>query len=288
MNDTPRDTPPAPEEPSAELRPQAPRNPTSTGNAGDAGGRRLKIIAREPLETAIDVAVSRALRAHFKRLPQAQSSAIRDTARRELLELLRQNGKRVRGISKSQFMVELERSRNKLLADRDRARQELDELRQRSEMLSSLREDEERALESQAPGIRAAGERELEAGMGELLRLFQEGEIDAAEFQRRVVALSSKVVQHEWQSAIDERSGDYEEELSRMRRRINKLNVSLKDSEHALSELARLKEVDGGLASIYRTVQGLGESEENREAKRAMLVEIFQANMELQGKAATA
>lgn len=66
-----------------------------------------------------------------------------------------------------------------------------------------------------------------------------------------------------------------------LERRILKLTTLLGLTEEELKRVAAMKGVDLGLASIYRTVQGLSADAAERERKREMMREIFHANIEL-------
>ena len=48
-----------------------------------------------------------------------------------------------------------------------------------------------------------------------------------------------------------------------------------------------MKDIDVGVASIYRTVQGLGSGDDQFEAKREMLKNIFDANVALRAEMAS-
>ena len=63
---------------------------------------------------------------------------------------------------------------------------------------------------------------------------------------------------------------------------MQKLTASLERAENRLIELAKLKDVDMGYASIYREVQGLQGHDRDTRAKRAMLKNVFEANVLLQ------
>jgi hypothetical protein len=43
-----------------------------------------------------------------------------------------------------------------------------------------------------------------------------------------------------------------------------------------------MKDLEDGIESVYRTVQGLAPSESQRERKLAMMRSIFEANLEMQ------
>jgi Mrp family chromosome partitioning ATPase len=66
-----------------------------------------------------------------------------------------------------------------------------------------------------------------------------------------------------------------------LERRIAKLNVLLAQAEANLLRIAAMKDVDLGIASIYRGVQGLSSEEDAQELKKMLMREIFQANMAL-------
>jgi Mrp family chromosome partitioning ATPase len=67
-----------------------------------------------------------------------------------------------------------------------------------------------------------------------------------------------------------------------LERRIAKLTSSLTDTEAALRRVAAAKNIDIGLSSIYRTVQGLTAEDSSFRAKKDLLRRIFQSNLELQ------
>jgi hypothetical protein len=74
-------------------------------------------------------------------------------------------------------------------------------------------------------------------------------------------------------------------ELDLLRRRAAKLERSLADARAALAYVAGLERVEEGLASIYRTVQGLGAADPLRARKREALEGVFRANLALQKRA---
>lgn len=250
--------------------------------------RKLKIIGRQPLETAIDIAVSRALHRHLADLDRGRREAIRDTARTELLELLRQNGRRVRATSKSQFMDQLEASRNEILAARNAASSELQELQRQLDVYHKMQAADDEVRRSHAGEMLAQANAELGAELARLFRQFEEGRLDARGLQREIMALTARVTRHGWDEAFDERSKEYDGKVDLLERRVAKLNQSLEQSERALQELSRSKNVDAGIASIYRTVQGLSHTEAHWKVKEALLEKLFEANLALQGKVAGA
>lgn len=70
-------------------------------------------------------------------------------------------------------------------------------------------------------------------------------------------------------------------EVETLERRIVKLTLQLARTESELLRLAALKDVDPGISSVYRSVQGVSPEEEALAAKHSLLQQIFQANLEL-------
>ena len=69
--------------------------------------------------------------------------------------------------------------------------------------------------------------------------------------------------------------------IQNLERRVTKLTSSLTRTEGELKRLASMKDIDVGVASLYRTVQGLSDGDDQLEAKRDMLKNIFDANLAL-------
>ena len=71
-------------------------------------------------------------------------------------------------------------------------------------------------------------------------------------------------------------------DLDVLQRRLVKLEQALAEARAALAHVGSLEHVDGGLASIYRAVQGLAAGDPRRAQKTAALECIFRANLALQ------
>jgi diguanylate cyclase (GGDEF)-like protein len=74
--------------------------------------------------------------------------------------------------------------------------------------------------------------------------------------------------------------------IDTLERRIAKLTHVLGITEDELRRVAAMKNIDLGVASIYRNVQGLSDETSQKEKKREMMREIFQANFELKKRLA--
>lgn len=67
-----------------------------------------------------------------------------------------------------------------------------------------------------------------------------------------------------------------------LERRISKLTQALGITEEELQRIAGMKGIDLGIASVYRSVQGLSDDAAQREVKLQMMREIFEVNFEAQ------
>lgn len=115
-------------------------------------------------------------------------------------------------------------------------------------------------------------------------RLFEalgEGSPELQSLEQEIVQLSEislREVQEE-ASTVKVTSG---KQIETLERRIEKLKGLLDQAEHELHVTARQKGVEQGVASIYRSVQGLSRDENDYVKKREVLTLIFEANVGLQ------
>jgi len=83
-------------------------------------------------------------------------------------------------------------------------------------------------------------------------------------------------------------TSDSEMQVELLERRVKKLTAQLDETEQLLERVRREKSADeAGVASIYRTVQGLRGDEAAVAQRRALLHEIFRHNRELRSELAT-
>ncbi|QDV07160.1 putative diguanylate cyclase YedQ [Planctomycetes bacterium Poly30] len=108
----------------------------------------------------------------------------------------------------------------------------------------------------------------------------QDWEKELAEANAEVVRLSAESLK----SPAGSPDEDLRREVEQLHRRIAKLTGSLEMTEQEIARLRKLKNVDDGVASLYRDVQGLGDGDARSEVKKELMGEIFRANMHLQGK----
>lgn len=120
--------------------------------------------------------------------------------------------------------------------------------------------------------------------VGKVLELFQrepEQSEGILRVQREVIALL-KVELSAWREMVAAGNMfERQKQIDMLERRVAKLTESLGLTEAELKRVAALKNIDLGVASIYRTVQGLSGEEANAEQKKDMLKNIFDANIAL-------
>lgn len=124
------------------------------------------------------------------------------------------------------------------------------------------------AAPADAPALLAAlaAERRENSLLRARLRLHEPGS-EASAATRRPPSAPAEVAQ---------------ERIELLERRLIKLRRLLAESEARLARAGSSAEADTGLASRYRTVQGLAEDAPERERKAGLMESLFLANLELQ------
>ena len=166
---------------------------------------------------------------------------------------------------------------------REPAREVIQELREEIE-------DEARQLAAEALAVAPVvtqQDHELEAAL--------EAELRATLERGSETGLDESVIEEALRVALDgvRRARDvavtrtvreHLEKIDLLERRVTKLKDLLDATEQELGRVAASRGADSGVASIYRSVQGLRGDERNFESKKEMLTLIFEANLELQKK----
>ena len=105
--------------------------------------------------------------------------------------------------------------------------------------------------------------------------------------EREVIALLRSEVASWRETSTASRMIETQKTIDQLERRVVKLTVSLGLTEAELKRVAQMKNIDLGVASIYRTVQGLSADDGGAETKKEMLKNIFEANMSLRAQLAS-
>lgn len=238
--------------------------------------RRLNLVPGGALGSIVRTAVVRSL-AH------AEPSELADVLSGELVRAIRGAARSVHGMSRRDVLDELEHSNHDLVRARDRARIELEELKRESAAqrlhLAEAHDDLLRMVDGGAAGR----EERAVARVTEVFERARSGELPLESLQARMKALVLETARLERRELLVGLTAERDRQIDLLERRIAKLNRSLELSEAALHELAARKSLDAGLASIYRTVQGLAADDPGAAEKRVLLEELFVANLRLRG-----
>ena len=251
------------------------------------------------------------------KLNDALAQEVRRWARRTTPEELKRRGvHRVRSIKMAEMAELIEKAVNRTLMARtigelddeiegfsDEARVEFlrlvqddREKREKGEGLEEKAESElarlkrelakrKKALERQEEALAGDGEdgrvAELESKIRSLFSSWGGGVGENSGLEQQVIDLALREMNQEHRHVQMVRLQQHREEIDRLERRIGKLSHLLGQTEE---ELARLMEggfdAEDGVASIYRTAQGLSNRDHAYEKKRELMHEIFKANME--------
>ena len=104
---------------------------------------------------------------------------------------------------------------------------------------------------------------------------------DSLRLEKEVVALLKYELSTFESSDLASELKDSRGTIANLERRIDKLTVSLERTEGELLRIASMKDIELGVSSIFRTVQGLSADDEHADAKHDMLKNIFEANLAL-------
>ncbi|MEW6074186.1 MAG: diguanylate cyclase [Planctomycetota bacterium] len=162
-----------------------------------------------------------------------------------------------------------------------------------AEVIGGLRaelEAEERSLrEEQTAAAAAAALPVIEdlprRGPGErirkLFRALPERTAELRALEDEVVAWTEEAVRLAGERALAAHMAEHARQVDVLERRLTKLKELLDATEVELGRIAAMKGVESGLASIYRTVQGISDAAPDYERKKEILTILFEANVQL-------
>jgi len=102
--------------------------------------------------------------------------------------------------------------------------------------------------------------------------------------EKEVIALLKAELAAWRETSTASRMLESQKTIDNLERRVAKLTESLGLTEAELKRVAQMKNIDLGVASIYRNVQGLSADEAGAEQKKEMLKNIFESNMALRAQ----
>jgi hypothetical protein len=273
---------PAPAHATSDSQTEAkPDSPPSLTNLVQSKGQRLNMVDRTKLIRSIDESVVWALGTEIPNLTRDDLVRVTLAVRNNMMQRLKNNSQAVRGVPQSAFLRKLVATRNQLLKEHASLSNELTGLR------TSLEEKQREFTASQEELVRKTteeGRAQDHAFVRRVQQLFAQigsQNPEMARIQEEVVSMVLLSVNQERQKLLDSKASEHQAQVEMFERRIAKLNESLGATESELRRIAAMKGIDPGVSSIYRSVQGLSLDEDQLEAKRGMLENIFNANLEL-------
>lgn len=240
---------------------------TSVDSLKKRGVDRVSVLGIDRMVALIEEAVHKSLRS---RLVGIDREAVADATKAEFLRLLRSH-------------EDLQREKSELERLKERAEEEVDAMRR--ELQAQRRALEQRLAEGD---LRQAGrydgdDARIAEQVREVVRAVAGSDgVAPGMLEQRVLELVMASIAGERRSAEEARRALRDREVDNLRRRIQKLSQSLEQTEHRLRHVSAMKDIDEGISSVYREVQGLQPGDTAFARKRELMSAIFQANMRLQ------
>ncbi len=254
--------------------------------------RKLKLVETAPLASQIERVLDHALTRALPDLGPDRRAEIVADARRDLLGVLKHEGRPIRGTPKGQFLRQLEQSRDSVVAERNRALLELEDLRQKTlRYHDDVAKEDENIADREAEAARVHDE-------GLRRRIKKAFELFAGQTNTPLGPLQNKLIALTLEAGREERDRVYEEfsqmtaehlrQFELLERRIGKMTKALDHTESELKRLAHLKaddlaELEAGVAAVFQMVQGFYEDDEKADMKADMMKGVFQQNLGIQG-----
>jgi len=111
---------------------------------------------------------------------------------------------------------------------------------------------------------------------------------DLETVEKEIIALAVEELYEGRKKAVEAQMAEHKRLVDQLERRVAKLTSLLGITEEQLQRVLSMKTIDEGVASIYRTVQGLAPEAAQAEQKRAMMSVIFNENLAFQKRDAPA
>ncbi len=230
---------------------------TSVDSLKKRGVKQVNVLGLDRIVSLIDEAVHRSLR---HKLLSSEREAVVDATKEEFLKLLRSN--------------------EELRARQERAEEESNNLRLEMQRLQG--EIDERVAEASVDLV-AGYEGENAQILLQIQSLFANAKgADDPGLVAKVQELVVKLVTEQRHEVEIAQAAARDREIHNLQRRLKKLNDSLEFTEQKLDEVSRMKNVEEGVASVYRDVQGLKGGGQEVERKKELMAGLFAANMKLQ------
>ena len=242
---------------------------TSLDSLKKKGVQQVNVLGIDRIIALIEAAVHRSLKS---RLVGVEREAVADATKAEFLRLLRTN-------------EDLQRQKSEIERQKELVEEEVDTLRR--EIFAQQHALELKLEQSSLTAAnRYEGENaEIAKKVGEVMRaLAGAGGMPIGTAEEKVMELVMNVIDGERKAAEEARRALHDREVDTLQRRIKKLTENLDQTEHRLQAVAAMKNIDGGISSLYREVQGVSLSDMQAGKKKELMAELFKANLKLQKK----
>jgi len=130
--------------------------------------------------------------------------------------------------------------------------------------------------------------RKLQAAIRDAFRKLGANSPESLRIERQFTELALVLLEESRRRAAAAQNRERDSQVDRLERRLTKLAKSLEATEKTLKEVAAMKNIDLGIASLHRVVQGLPVEDPHRAQKQQLMEVIFQANLDVQKKRSAA
>lgn len=165
--------------------------------------------------------------------------------------------------------------------EREEVERELLGLEEQLARRSLLLQSEHEHVVQESLAQEQARQKAMEARLEDVFGAIESPQPELERIRDEMLALARSQMEEERDRAIAQKVSRHRGEIERLERRISKLTESLGITEAELARLAKLKNVDLGLSSIYREVQGIESGDPHLERKKELMKDIFRANVAL-------
>lgn len=240
---------------------------TSVDKLRDAGVDRVRVIGLDQIARIVEQAVDRVLEERRLELESHERELIVGEAREELDRLTKE-------------VRELSHVRERTLQEVAVSQSHVDELR--LELLRSA-QDLESARRDALSVTTAGGPEDLNQGVLRVVRGAL-GDGDPSRVERLTARLVAYFSSYAESGAGAPKAVDpaAQEQIELLERRMAKLKTRLASAEDELRGALEGRELEPGIASIYRQAQGIERSTAQYQKKKGLMDVIFQANLKIQ------
>ena len=241
---------------------------TSVDKLKKKGIQDVNVLGIDRLVGLVEAAVHRSLRS---RLMGVDREAVAESTKAEFLRLL-------------QSHEDLQREKTQIEQARERAEEEIDLMRRELARKQSALQVRLEADPVEQANRYVGEDAAIATKVAEVLASIHEsaGTPTSDVLQDRLMALVMDVVHEERKTADSARKALQDREGDILQRRIKKLSATLTATEQQLARASIEPNVETGISSIYREVQGLDVSDQHAGKKRELMADIFRANLAMQ------